>query len=96
MNATTSEKRFPSGRPVRVPGVTTEDVVGLAEIAGVIRKTTRIRVTKRTAQNYVAREGFPKPIARLASGPVWKREDVAEWAAANLPLRTGRPPRQSD
>jgi predicted DNA-binding transcriptional regulator AlpA len=63
-----------------------EEVVGLSEIA------ESLGVTKRTAVRYATRPDFPKPLARLRAGIVWKRDDVDVWAAKTLPLpRTGRP-----
>jgi hypothetical protein len=66
------------------------------ELAGLAEVAEMLRVTKRTATNYTKRHGFPEPIDRLASGPVWRRVDVEAWAKANLPLPTGRPRRQAD
>jgi hypothetical protein len=67
-------------------GMAPEEVVGLAELAELLA------VTKRTAARYTTRADFPEPLARLRSGPVWKRADVERWGKATLPLpRTGRP-----
>jgi prophage regulatory protein len=54
-----------------------EDLVGTAEIAkmlGVVRQYV----------DRLSREdpAFPKPIAELAAGRVWKRADVVKWAKA--------------
>jgi predicted DNA-binding transcriptional regulator AlpA len=62
------------------------ELAGLAEIAEILA------VTKRTAWNYTQRDDFPEPIDRLASGPIWRRADVAKWGKAYLPLPPGRPP----
>jgi predicted DNA-binding transcriptional regulator AlpA len=64
-----------------------EDLVGFTEIA------STLRVAKSTAARYTKRSDFPTPVGRLVSGPVWRRSDVEAWAKANLPLRTGRPPK---
>jgi hypothetical protein len=67
-----------------------EEVVGLAELAELLD------VTKRTAARYATRTDFPEPLARLRSGPVWRRVDVERWGKKHLPLpRTGRPPKKS-
>ena len=65
--------------------VMSPELAGLAEIAAMLS------VTKRTAWNYTRRDDFPDPIDRLASGPVWRRVDVEDWAAEHLPLPPGRP-----
>jgi len=64
------------------------DLAGLAEIAKMLN------VPKRTAARYVERPDFPAPIERLAATPVWRSADVEAWGRANLPLPTGRPPRE--
>ena len=66
-----------------------EDLAGLADISRLLK------VSKRTAQNYVARADFPEPLGRIAAGPVWRRADVEAWAKAHLPLRPGRPRKES-
>ena len=51
------------------------DIVGLHEIA------LRLGVARTTAGSWVRREsvGFPKPLARLAMGPVWEMSAVQHW-----------------
>jgi predicted DNA-binding transcriptional regulator AlpA len=65
-----------------------DELAGLAEVAAICG------VTKDTALKYARRSDFPKPLDRLAAGPVWSRADVEAWAAKTLPLPTGRPPKQ--
>jgi hypothetical protein len=74
-----------SDRPVTVSRVPELELAGLAEVAEVCR------VAKRTALTYTKRPDFPEPLDRIASGPVWRREDVEAWAKARLPLPQGRP-----
>jgi predicted DNA-binding transcriptional regulator AlpA len=62
------------------------ELAGLSEVADICG------VSKRTALTYSQRDDFPKPIDRLAAGPVWRRADVESWVTATLPIRTGRPP----
>lgn len=57
-----------------------EELAGLAELAGILG------VTKRSAQRYTSRPGFPKPVATLAATPVWRVSEVIEWKNATLPL----------
>ena len=67
------------------PGVSPEDLAGLAEIAELLG------VHKRTAQKYIDRPDFPEPAGRLARGRVWLRADVERWGREHLPLPPGRP-----
>jgi prophage regulatory protein len=69
--------------------VSPEDLVGIAEIAAMLG------VTGRTAHNYSLRLGFPEPYGRTAGGRVWLRADVEAWAKEALPLRIGRPRKES-
>jgi predicted DNA-binding transcriptional regulator AlpA len=63
-----------------------DELAQLAEVAHVLG------VSKRSAARYVDLPGFPAPIDTLSTGRVWVRADVIAWGAANLPLRSGRPP----
>jgi predicted DNA-binding transcriptional regulator AlpA len=63
----------------------------MAELAGLAEVAAICGVSKRTASSYAKRGDFPEPIDRLASGPVWRRAEVAEWARVHLPLPPGRP-----
>lgn len=54
----------------------TPALVGVAEAAAVMGWDKRRVIT------YVDRGSFPEPIARLASGRVWRREDVEAFARA--------------
>jgi len=66
-----------------------EELAGMEEIAELLG------VAKVTAKRYGARDDFPEPVAVLAGGRVWLREDVLEWAERTLPLpRPGRPRKQ--
>jgi predicted DNA-binding transcriptional regulator AlpA len=66
-----------------------------AALAGLAEITEMLGVSKRSVQRYAARPDFPKPIAQLASGPVWEQPAIRAWAEQRLPLRTGRPARGS-
>jgi prophage regulatory protein len=66
------------------------------ELAGIAEIATMLRVTKNTAMKYASRHDFPAPLDRLASGPVWRRNDVEAWAKEHLPLPTGRPRKQAE
>ena len=51
-------------------------LVGVAEAAAILGWDKRRVIT------YVDRGRFPEPLARLAGGRVWRREDVQAWADA--------------
>jgi hypothetical protein len=54
-------------------------------------RSRHVQVAKVTAKRYAARDDFPEPVAVLAGGRVWRREDVLAWAERTLPLPPGRP-----
>lgn len=66
-----------------VRGVTTLDLVGTHEIAQLLGVTRqRVDALARSSAS------FPAPVATVAAGRIWLREEVETWAAA-----TGRLPR---
>jgi len=60
------------------------ELVGVSEAAAVLGWDRRRVVT------YVDRGSFPKPIATLASGRVWRRSDVEDFARAFHGRHAGR------
>ena len=67
-----------------------EDLIGLKEIA------TLLGVSRQRALQIVRdRPEFPEPVARLASGRVWRTEAVQTWVAEHPDRRPGRPRKQS-
>jgi predicted DNA-binding transcriptional regulator AlpA len=62
-----------------------EDLVGRKELVVILG------VSKQSVARYVNREDFPRPVERIAAGPIWRRGDVERWAKEHLPLPTGRP-----
>ena len=56
------------------------DLVGVAEAAGILGWD------KRRVFTYISRGSFPEPLALLASGRVWRKRDVEEYARS----RAGR------
>lgn len=62
------------------------DLLGFAELVRFLE------VPERTAARYVKRPDFPRPVAKLAAGPVWHRADVDRWALAYLPEWRGKGP----
>jgi predicted DNA-binding transcriptional regulator AlpA len=69
--------------------VSPEDLAGVSEIA------EQLGVSRTSAARYVERPDFPHPVGKLARGRVWLRADVQAWGQANLPLKEGRPPKDS-
>lgn len=61
----------------------TPDVVGVSEAA------TILGWDRRRVATYVSRGAFPEPIAALASGRVWRREDIEAFGRERL-RRKGR------
>ena len=54
----------------------------LPALAGVAEAAAIMGWDKRRVITYLNRGSFPAPFARLASGRVWLREDVEDFAAA--------------
>jgi hypothetical protein len=54
----------------------TPELVGVSEAAAILGWDRRRVIT------YVDRGSFPEPMARLASGRVWRREDVEAFGRA--------------
>jgi hypothetical protein len=52
----------------------TPELVGVAEAAAILRWD------KRRIFTYLSRGSFPEPVAALASGRVWRREDIEAYA----------------
>jgi hypothetical protein len=52
----------------------TPDLVGVSEAAAILGWD------RRRVATYVSRGAFPAPLARLASGRVWRRDDVEAFA----------------
>lgn len=51
-------------------------IVGLAEAAEILG------LHKNTINTYIARGKFPEPIQRLASGPIWTKEQIEDYRDA--------------
>lgn len=59
-------------------------LVGVAEAAGILGWD------KRRVATYISRGSFPQPLAELASGRVWAREDITSFAEAFRARQRGR------
>ncbi|MBI2080152.1 MAG: hypothetical protein HYT86_00225 [candidate division NC10 bacterium] len=60
------------------------ELIGVAELAGILK------VSKQRASELAHVRNFPRPIAELASGPVWKKGALARFIEL-WPRRPGRP-----
>ena len=56
------------------------DEPNLPDLVGVDEVAKMLEVSKQRASELARRANFPKPIARLASGPVWKKASIARHA----------------
>ena len=54
----------------------------IPSLAGVAEAAAIMGWDKRRVITYLNRGSFPEPFARLASGRVWLREDIEDFAAA--------------
>lgn len=54
-------------------------------LAGISEIAEMLGISKQRASQISVNEDFPKPLDRLASGPVWRRSAVEKWAE-----KTGR------
>lgn len=54
-------------------------------LAGISEIAEMLGVSKQRVTQLAASEGFPRPLERLAAGPVWRRSAVEKWAE-----KTGR------
>lgn len=65
-------------------------------LAGVAEIAALFLVSRTVVSNWDARRdrnGFPLPVCRLASGPVYDVNEVLSWYAGYVPLKGGRPGR---
>lgn len=86
-DACVRELRKVTGEDVTLTLEVIPQVVGVAEAAEILGWDKRRVVT------YIDRGSFPEPITALASGRIWLREDVEDYAAqwhARLAARTAR------
>jgi hypothetical protein len=50
------------------------------KLAGVSEIAALLGVSRQRANQLTKREDFPRPLDRLAAGPVWKYSDIKRWA----------------
>lgn len=54
-------------------------------LAGVREISALLGVTRQRADQWTRTKGFPEPLAELASGRIWDKEQVMEWATKQFP-----------
>ena len=59
----------------------------LPELVGVAEAAAILGWDKRRVFTYISRGSFPEPIAKLASGRVWRRDDIQAYARRRRPSR---------
>ncbi len=67
-------------------GVMGSELVGVSEVGGLLGVSRQ-----RVDQLAKAYEDFPAPVAELASGRVWRRQDIKAWLKAHPQRSPGRP-----
>ena len=72
----------PSALRAQAPGKEPLAIEVLPRIAGVSEAAAILGWDKRRVMTYVRRGSFPEPFAHLASGRIWRREDVEAFAAS--------------
>lgn len=55
-------------------------MLGVMELMGAAEIKELLGVSRQRVQQLIRRPDFPRPIASLAMGKVWRREDVLRWA----------------
>ncbi len=83
-DACLSRLRRAAGREAVLTIEVTPVLVGVSEAAAILGWDRRRVIT------YVGRGVFPEPVARLASGRVWRREDVEAFASTRTRRRAAR------
>jgi hypothetical protein len=76
--------RREAGEDVALTVEVTSALVGVSEAAAILGWDRRRVIT------YVDRGSFPEPVARLASGRVWRRDEVEAFARAFARRRARR------
>lgn len=71
--------RIPAGAHATPVSDPMPDLVGTYEIRHLLG------VSRQRAFMVSCRDGFPKPVAELASGRIWRRGDVVAWVRLHHP-----------
>lgn len=94
--AAVDDAGLPASPIVRVEALTEAELdrelarPAMPELVGVGEIAELLGVTRQRASEVQTRAGFPAPVARLKSGPVWTRPSVAEFVES-WARRPGRP-----
>jgi len=86
LNITEAEASSMEGLEHELETSNVPEVVGVAELADMLN------VSKQRASSLAKAKSFPRPLAVLASGPVWAKNTVLRFVQ-EWPRRPGRPPK---
>lgn len=50
------------------------------KLAGIREIAEILDVSRQRVNQLAEKDGFPKPLDRIAAGPVWKEADIRKWA----------------
>lgn len=55
-------------------------MISLMDLVSVFEVAQILGVSRQRVYQLIARGGFPEPVATLAVGRIWTREDIERWA----------------
>lgn len=98
--AFTTVKKGIAGEFVSLEVMTTEEQdrrlaePAFPELVGVTEIAKALGISRQRASALQKSEGFPAPVATLASGPIYRRSDLSRFEET-WPRRKGRPPKSA-
>ena len=69
------------------------DIPNIPDLVGVAEVAILLKVSKQRASVLARHKDFPRPIAELASGPIWKKPSILRHVG-QWPRKPGRPAKQ--
>lgn len=57
-------------------------MIGLMDLVSTPEVCKMLGISKQRVAQLIAKGGFPEPVATLAVGRIWLREDIERWAEA--------------
>lgn len=61
------------------------------QLAGAAEAAEILGVSRQQLHRLARREDFPRPVAELAAGKIWRAKDIERWAREHAGRRPGRP-----
>lgn len=74
-------------------GVRSVGFRGRVDLAGAAEVAAMLGVTRQQVDRLAQRPDFPKPIANLKMGRIWRKRDIERWMRAHPHRRPGPPPK---